>query len=117
MIGVLWDGLELVWQHQQLDAGLRRKVYADYIVCIKHGQGHYISSSGYEYGGEWVSGKQTGKAFIKYKNGDVYEGHVLGGLRSGTGELLQNHTQRCFKGSWKYNGLVGEFKLSQDFFV
>ena len=44
---------------------------------LKHGQGHYISSSGYEYDGEWLSGKQTGKAFIKYKNGDVYDGHVL----------------------------------------
>ena len=78
---------------------------------IKHGQGHYISSSGYEYDGEWVSGKQTGKAFIKYKNGDVYEGHVLSGIRNGIGELFQSHTQRCFKGCWKYNELVGEFKL------
>jgi len=78
---------------------------------LKHGQGHYISSSGYEYDGEWVIGKQTGKAFLKYKNGDVYEGHVLNGLRNGIGELFQSHTQRCFKGCWKYNELVGEFKL------
>jgi len=78
---------------------------------LKHGQGHYISSSCYEYDGEWLSGKQTGKAFIKYKNGDVYEGHVLNGLRNGIGELFQSHTQRCFKGCWKYNELVGEFKL------
>ena len=55
----------------------------------KNGNGHYISSEGYEYVGDWIGGKQTGKAQVNYKNGDLYTGKVKDGLRHGKGELFQ----------------------------
>ena len=78
----------------------------------KNGNGHYISSEGYEYVGDWLSGKQTGKAQVNYKNGDLYTGNVKNGLRHGQGELFQVSSSRNYKGQWNADTLHGEMEIT-----
>ncbi len=78
----------------------------------KNGQGHYISSKGYEYIGDWICGKQTGEAQVSYKNGDLYTGKVKDGLRNGHGEFFQVSSGRNFKGKWTNNLLKGEVEIT-----
>ena len=45
----------------------------------REGFGTFVSTSGYEYEGEWKYNKPNGKGKKKWPNGDMYEGECRGG--------------------------------------
>ena len=83
----------------------------------KHGYGSLISVNGYEYHGNWINGKQTGEGQVHYKNGDIYTGSFLDGLRNGFGELFTSTNGRNYKGCWKRNNLIGEVKVTSNYWI
>ncbi len=57
-------------------------------LALRMAIGHYKTSNGFEYIGDWLNGYQTGFGAICYKNGDLYEGDVQNGLRNGEGRFF-----------------------------
>ena len=78
----------------------------------KNGFGRLISIKGYEYHGNWVYGKQTGECQVYYKNGDIYSGNFLNGMRQGYGELFTTDNFRNYKGFWNKDYLTGEVTIT-----
>ncbi len=55
---------------------------------LRHGRGTYTNpKEGVVYEGEWLSGLRSRQGVLRYRNGSVYEGAWEQGMKSGNGRM------------------------------
>ena len=60
-----------------------------------------FKSDGFSYSGAWCGGKPRGIGWLKYPDGSVFAGEVLGDLRRrGLGVLWNPGGRMCYEGQW-----------------
>ena len=72
--------------------------------------------------GTFIKGKLFGKGEIKYRNGNIYKGHLKGSKRDGLGHMTYYETENknypndtgVYEGQWRRDQRCGEGKMLFD---
>lgn len=80
-----------------------------------HGSGRLREASGDYFTGEFARGERVGrgKARTTYASGDVYEGEVVGSVRSGHGTYTWRGMGDKYKGEWAADRQHGKGRLTK----